>query len=181
MKAVQHATLILRCHAADAGEAPVAAANEIIVVTKCDLLGAELKRGQHNVSNNRHDPVAARTGGESHLNNAANVVHTSAKNKIGLKELAHAVSAALSSSGISNTGEGMALAQRHRALLAASVIDIQQALAAAAVDETRRHLSTPELVASAMHSALENLGGIAGRMTPDDILGRIFSRFCVGK
>ena len=181
LKAVQHATLILRCHAADAGEAPVAAANEIIVVTKCDLLGAELKRGQHNVSNNRHDPVAARTGGESHLNNAANVVHTSAKNKIGLKELAHAVSAALSSSGISNTGEGMALAQRHRALLAASVIDIQQALAAAAVDETRRHLSTPELVASAMHSALENLGGIAGRMTPDDILGRIFSRFCVGK
>jgi tRNA U34 5-carboxymethylaminomethyl modifying GTPase MnmE/TrmE len=32
-----------------------------------------------------------------------------------------------------------------------------------------------------MHSAIENLGGIAGRMTPDDILGRIFSRFCVGK
>jgi tRNA U34 5-carboxymethylaminomethyl modifying GTPase MnmE/TrmE len=32
-----------------------------------------------------------------------------------------------------------------------------------------------------MHSAVENLGAIAGRMTADDILGRIFSRFCVGK
>jgi len=160
LKAVQHATLILRCHAADTGEAPVAAANEIIVVTKCDLLGAT---------------------GERQMNINTNMVHTSAKNKIGLKELAQAVSAALSTSGISNTGEGMALAQRHRALLAASVIDIQQALAAAVADEARRHLSTPELVASAMHSALENLGGIAGRMTPDDILGRIFSRFCVGK
>ena len=115
------------------------------------------------------------------MNTNTNVVHTSSKNKTGLKELAQAVSAALSTSGISNTGEGMALAQRHRALLAASVIDIQQALAAAVVDEARRHLSTPELVASAMHGAVENLGAIAGRMTADDILGRIFSRFCVGK
>ena len=51
LKAVQHATLILRCHAADAGEAPVAAANEIIVLTKCDLLGAATPRGEHNVLN----------------------------------------------------------------------------------------------------------------------------------
>ena len=181
LKAVQHATLILRCHAVDAGEAPVAAANEIIVLTKCDLLGAVTPRGEHNVLNKLVNSGTAHAGGERHLKTSANVVHTSAKNKTGLKELAQAVSAALSTSGISNTGEGMALAQRHRALLAASVIDIQQALTAAVADEARRHLSTPELVASAMHSAVENLGAIAGRMTADDILGRIFSRFCVGK
>lgn len=120
-------------------------------------------------------------GGQRNFICESNVIHTSAKNKIGLEELAQAVSAALSTSGISNTGEGMALAQRHRALLAAGVVDLQQALAAAVADEACRHLKTPELVASAMHSAVENLGGIAGRMTADDILGRIFSRFCVGK
>jgi len=203
VKAIEHATLIVRCHAVDAKDtqsapivmntsgssvtAKVAAntgavfptANEIIVVTKCDLLNALQALQQHKASDQRGDVDPARKN--SLTNHAEGVIYTSAKNKIGLKEFAHAVGAALSGSKISNTGQGMALAQRHRALLAACVIDIQQALDAATADETRRHLSTPELVASAMHSALENLGGIAGRMTPDDILGRIFSRFCVGK
>jgi tRNA modification GTPase len=39
----------------------------------------------------------------------------------------------------------------------------------------------PELVSAALHGAIESLGGIVGRLAPDDILGRIFSRFCVGK
>ena len=205
VKAIEHATLIVRCHAADAPDtedasvvmntsgstvtAKVAsnsgavfpATNEIIVVTKCDLFNAAQAPLQHKASDQSGDVASARKASVTHTNHANDVIYTSAKNKIGLKEFAHAVGAALSGSGISNAGQGMALAQRHRALLAACVIDIQQALDAAVADETRRHLSTPELVASAMHSALENLGGIAGRMTPDDILGRIFSRFCVGK
>ncbi|MSR33477.1 MAG: hypothetical protein EXS12_01520 [Phycisphaerales bacterium] len=191
-KAIEHATLIVRCHAVGApvvvkeGGATVtagetAAANEIIVVTKCDLLDAAQVPSEPSVLDHFYDSAGARRSGATHMNHAAGVIYTSAKNKIGLKEFAHAVGAALSGSGISNTGQGMALAQRHRALLAACVIDLQQALAAAVADESCRHLRTPELVASAMHSALENLGGIAGRMTPDDILGRIFSRFCVGK
>lgn len=38
-----------------------------------------------------------------------------------------------------------------------------------------------ELIASALRSALDALAPVTGRMTPDDILGRIFATFCVGK
>ncbi len=32
-----------------------------------------------------------------------------------------------------------------------------------------------------MRAALDELGALAGEMTPDDVLGRIFATFCVGK
>ena len=38
-----------------------------------------------------------------------------------------------------------------------------------------------ELVASQLHAALEDLGSIIGEVHNDDILGQIFSRFCIGK
>ena len=43
------------------------------------------------------------------------------------------------------------------------------------------HLPHPELIAAAMRVALDNLSELAGDITPDDVLGRIFSTFCVGK
>ena len=38
-----------------------------------------------------------------------------------------------------------------------------------------------ELIASDLRRAQHHLGGITGRITPDDLLGSIFSRFCIGK
>jgi tRNA modification GTPase len=38
-----------------------------------------------------------------------------------------------------------------------------------------------ELVAEELRRAQEALGEITGTVTPDDLLGRIFSSFCVGK
>jgi tRNA modification GTPase len=38
-----------------------------------------------------------------------------------------------------------------------------------------------ELLALEFREALEALGAILGRVTPDDLLGRIFSGFCIGK
>ncbi len=38
-----------------------------------------------------------------------------------------------------------------------------------------------ELVANELHYALEDLGSIIGEVHNDDILGQIFSRFCIGK
>jgi tRNA modification GTPase len=40
---------------------------------------------------------------------------------------------------------------------------------------------SPELIAIELRDALDALGAILGRVTPDDILGRIFSSFCMGK
>lgn len=39
----------------------------------------------------------------------------------------------------------------------------------------------PELVAEELANAQEALGSITGRVTRDDLLGRIFSSFCIGK
>jgi tRNA modification GTPase len=53
-----------------------------------------------------------------------------------------------------------------------------------AVDGSRRLLTegaSEELVLVGLHNALRFLGEITGETTPDEILGRIFSTFCIGK
>lgn len=40
---------------------------------------------------------------------------------------------------------------------------------------------SPELVAGSLRSALDALGEITGRISPDEVIGRIFSTFCIGK
>jgi tRNA modification GTPase len=37
------------------------------------------------------------------------------------------------------------------------------------------------LIAEELRSAQEALASITGEFTPDDLLGEIFSRFCIGK
>jgi tRNA modification GTPase len=39
----------------------------------------------------------------------------------------------------------------------------------------------PELLALELREAIDALGAILGRITPDDVLGRIFAGFCIGK
>ena len=107
-------------------------------------------------------------------------IATSARSGEGLAALARAVAARAEALGATPSGEGLALAARHRALLDEAIAHLSAALAAAQVGASRA-VPNPELVAAAMHGALESLGGIAGRLAPDDILGRIFGRFCVGK
>lgn len=58
-----------------------------------------------------------------------------------------------------------------------------------AITETRSALSRarqcvaagPELLALELREALDLLGAIVGHVSPDDLLGRIFSSFCIGK
>lgn len=38
-----------------------------------------------------------------------------------------------------------------------------------------------ELLAIELREALDHLGAILGRISPDDLLGRVFARFCIGK
>ena len=42
-------------------------------------------------------------------------------------------------------------------------------------------LANPELTATALRSALDALGELVGEISPDDVLGRVFATFCVGK
>ncbi len=41
--------------------------------------------------------------------------------------------------------------------------------------------SAGELLAEDLRMAQQSLGEITGEFTPDDLLGRIFSSFCIGK
>jgi tRNA modification GTPase len=52
---------------------------------------------------------------------------------------------------------------------------------AGAVTELLRRQEPPEIVAFELQTLLDRLGGITGEITPDDVLGSIFSRFCIGK
>jgi len=42
-------------------------------------------------------------------------------------------------------------------------------------------LDSPELLADALRQAVDALEQILGRVTPDDVIGRVFATFCVGK
>ncbi|TVQ61036.1 MAG: hypothetical protein EA379_07065 [Phycisphaerales bacterium] len=55
------------------------------------------------------------------------------------------------------------------------------ALALVAPHEQAASAPDQELVASRLREALDAVGEIAGRVHPDDVIGRVFATFCVGK
>ena len=57
-------------------------------------------------------------------------------------------------------------------------------LAAASLDRAREAVAAglgEELIAAEVRVALNELGKVAGAVYSDDVLDRIFSRFCIGK
>ena len=70
-------------------------------------------------------------------------------------------------------GESLALNARHVSALG----EARTALARA----TNQVRSGPELLALELRDALDALGQVTGHVSPDDLLGRIFSSFCIGK
>ena len=76
---------------------------------------------------------------------------------------------------------GASLLPRHRSALRTTLIALEDAIASTQPSEAQRHLAEVELVASALRTALDAIGEIAGRISPDDVIGRVFAVFCVGK
>jgi tRNA modification GTPase len=75
--------------------------------------------------------------------------------------------------GYQNNAEGVFMA-RARHLEALSKV---KAHLYAAITQ----INSAELVAEELRLAQEDLGSITGEFTPDDLLGEIFSKFCIGK
>lgn len=71
------------------------------------------------------------------------------------------------------------LLPRHRRVLALTLDHLRSA--SGTFDPTAYALARPELTASALREALDLLGELTGRLSPDDIIGRVFATFCVGK
>jgi tRNA modification GTPase len=97
-------------------------------------------------------------------------VRVSAKSGGGLDLLRRVILDAL---GWQPSGEGQFIArERHvHALLKAD----------SALIEARRAVQSPELFAEELRTAQQALATISGEFTADDLLGEIFSRFCIGK
>lgn len=75
--------------------------------------------------------------------------------------------------GYQNNSEGVFMA-RARHLQALAAVDAHLQLAAGQIESA-------ELVAEELRLAQEALSSITGEFTPDDLLGEIFSKFCIGK
>lgn len=102
------------------------------------------------------------------------IVHVSAATGLGLDQL-HARLRALASSSAGDSVDGEFSARaRHVEAIVQAIGHAERAEA----ELVHEHL---ELAAEELRLAHEALGEITGRMSADDLLGRIFSSFCIGK
>lgn len=92
----------------------------------------------------------------------------------GLDRLQAAIRQRLESAAADNVVLGSTAARCRESLQGAarSLRQAQQAAAAGLGDE---------LIALELREAIDHLGKITGRVYTDDVLDRIFSRFCIGK
>ena len=100
-------------------------------------------------------------------------VRVSAVEGEGLTELARVVARALESGGA--LGSGRELSIRHSEALSEASLRVQ------AGRGDWEQGSPLDLLADELKVATDQLDQIAGRTTPEDLLDRIFSRFCLGK
>ena len=103
------------------------------------------------------------------------VVSTSALYKTGLGELKSALASLLISNPHAQLPSVIVSNLRHKQSLEKTVDFLKQA---------RKGLESqtpPEFIATDIQSALHHIGEITGQTTTEELLDRIFSRFCIGK
>ena len=88
---------------------------------------------------------------------------------------------AIADAASASNAPGSWLLPRHRRTLDAAAQSLDRARATAAADSHARSLRSPELIARDLREAVDHLGELVGRISPDDIIGRVFATFCVGK
>ena len=111
---------------------------------------------------------------DASVNAAGDAVLVSARTGAGLDAL-HARLRALASGPLSDAADGTFTA-RGRQVDALGRASVELAAAAAALAS-----ETLDLAAESLRAAHDALGEITGRTAPDDLLGHIFSTFCIGK
>jgi tRNA modification GTPase len=102
-------------------------------------------------------------------------LHVSAYTGSGLDELIEAVAERLTANSSGNRQFVGTAAARCRESLEGAIADLRLAA------ESASRGSGDEIVALEVREALAHLGSILGEIYTDDVLDRIFSRFCIGK
>ncbi len=99
----------------------------------------------------------------------------------GLDELRQRIIAMVGSRGISLTGNLLALQPRHASALHATHESLQQAIALLEPQVESPVLLEMELLAGHLRLALDALTSLSGNLSPDEVLDRVFAKFCIGK
>jgi tRNA modification GTPase len=106
--------------------------------------------------------------------NGAKVVHVSALTQEGIPELTAAILEPFGS--MDSAGRGLLITDsRHYDLLTRAKRSLE------AASSSMDQLAGEEIVLADLHNALRFLGAITGETTSEEILGQIFSTFCIGK
>ena len=153
------ADVVLRCTAPGGAEPAFACTAEIIDVrTMADLVQGSPAAGA---------PPAA--------------IRVSARTGAGVDLLRGEIAARIRRDRALRRAQLSAILPRHDAAFAAAARALGEVAVRAGECTTRGRLADVELVASLLRVALDALGEVAGPMHPDDVLGLVFSRFCIGK
>ena len=131
---------------------------------------------RHIVVLNKSDlPSFSQTTFDKHdAPNCADIISVSAKREAGLESLQTAILKPFANGNAHN--EGLLITNaRHHDLLARSIAAI------ASSEQLLIEHASEELVLVGLHNALRHLGAITGETTTEEILGQIFSTFCIGK
>lgn len=109
-------------------------------------------------------------------------IRTSALTGTGLDDLRREIARAVGDRSSVGAGERLMLGAAQRELLGLATGALRQAVALCeAAPAGARAMPSAELVAASLREALDRLGEVSGAVPPDDVLGRLFARFCIGK
>lgn len=154
-RAIESADVVVHVIDATAPDTAALAAGEIVALNKCDLLTpSEIEDHQSRIRDSH--ALSSLTGA-------------------GLPALVDAIVAKARGASATESPMVAAINARHQACLEHA----RESLARAAADLASD--TAPELVAVPLRAALDSLGEIVGVTDIEDILGRIFSTFCIGK
>ncbi|MGZ3159543.1 MAG: tRNA uridine-5-carboxymethylaminomethyl(34) synthesis GTPase MnmE [Burkholderiaceae bacterium] len=161
-EAVKNADVIL--HLLDAGRGPTRYDEQIVARLPDNV---PVMRVWNKIDLSGHKPAVDRTSDATHI-------YLSASNKVGIDLLRTEL---LRIAGWQQTGESLYLArERHLIALKAAGEHLSAAAQHAANDD-----QSLDLFAEELRLTQERLSSITGEFTSDDLLGVIFSRFCIGK
>ena len=142
------------------------------------LVLAEVGYVRHIVALNKSDlptfSAARITKQIASLSNSSALVSVSAMNEAGLESLRAAILEPFANGNAPSEGLLITNARHHDLLVRA----IEAIVSAERLLEER---ASEEIVLVGLHGALRCLGEITGQTTTDEILGQIFSTFCIGK
>jgi tRNA modification GTPase len=117
--------------------------------------------------------VSGEAAGLSKLENGSSYIGISAATGAGIADLKQHLKDIM---GFSNSGEGGFTARRRH------LDALERAQSFLALGKAQLHgYAAGELLAEDLRQAQNALSEITGEFTPDDLLGRIFSSFCIGK